>query len=125
MDEEATERRLAPAIIQVFVAALLVALPMLLWSGYDYLRPESATVNDHTLPAFETYEAELFRDLSNRDAFLLTGYDEQKVRAMYANVAAHHTEAVRAQSVRGLVMYGALFLVSLGALLSKFKVSWR
>jgi hypothetical protein len=116
------ERDLVPPLL---VAALLVAVPMLVWSAFDLWRPEAATLGDRALPAFETYEVELYKSLSDRDAYLLTDYDEKKVRAMYGSVAAHHVQAVRAQSLRGLVMYGALFVISLGMLAFKFKVSRR
>lgn len=122
MNEDEIDRHLIGSRLLIALAAILISLPMLISSAYDLIYPRAAYVGSKPLSSFETYSTDLYRDLSERDIFNLTEYDEGKMRALYAAAERDHLEAVSRQSVRGLLMYGALMVAGLVLLFIKFRL---
>ena len=125
MEEDELNRHLASSALGISLAAILIALPFLISGGFDLLYPREADVNDRPLPSYETYATELYKDLSERDMFNLTGNDETKMRALYAVAERDHLTAVRTQALRRLSMFGVLLLAGLILLIGKFRFQLR
>lgn len=111
-------------VVIAFIA-LLISLPLLFGAVYDVINPQSATVDDNFTHSYEQFKIDRYEKMTDRDLRFSELRDEEKMRETYNKIAEEHWKLVAVQTRRRLLMYGALFLASLGYLLYVWVTSMR
>lgn len=114
-----------PATVMIAFIALLISLPLLFGAVYDAINPQSATVDDNFTHSYEQFKIDRYEKMTDRDLRFSELRDEGKMRETYNKIAEEHWKLVAGQTRRRLLMYGALFLASLGYLLYVWVTSTR
>jgi hypothetical protein len=116
-----TEQQDRASLTIVALLAFLISIPLFISAGYEWVKPQYVVIEDQFTPTFEQFKIDRWEHMTDRDIFLSGMSDEAKLRQTYEAIAAGHWNLVKEQTRRHLLMYGALFIVSLGHLL----FSWR
>src|SRR5947209_2155250 len=113
MDDYTPQQERATRVMIAFVA-LLISLPLLVGAVYDLANPQAVAVGDYFLPDYEQFKIDRYEKMTDKDLAFSGLRDDAEMRRVYDQIALDHWKLVAAQTRRHLLMYGALFMASLG-----------